>query len=110
MQFQSLSETIQDFTVGGDVTTNGDPFARKTVSPDVTRYFVSYLTYGQDSGRMRNHISGTQENAMNNGLVRHLGRNRYELREVSEDSFNSYLDFLKRGDEKALRNAERIAR
>lgn len=100
---------ISDFTIGGVETTNGDPFCRITDNGKGRRYFVSYATYGVESGRMRNHLSQFQGFAKSSGENQMTGRKYNELREVSKLSFDCYLDFLEREDEKSLRNAERHA-
>ncbi len=109
MQSQSSNDSTKDYTVGAVTTTSGDPFARVTEHNSQKRYFISYATDGADNGRMRSHVSMNQDGAMKNRPVARSGQNLYELREVSEESFTCYMDFLQRGDEKALRNAERYA-
>lgn len=110
MRKQSTSKSVSDYTVGGKLTTNGDPFARTVRDEGRSRFYVAYATDGIESGRMRNHLSGHQDNPMVNRSVQRTGKSMYELREVSQESFECYMDFLTRGDEKALRNAERFAR
>ena len=95
---------------GGRVNDEPETFARCRRDNGHARYFVSFLTDGPEAGRMRNTLSAHQDDARNNRPIGRTGKYLYELREVNEDAFESYMDFLNGGDEIALKNAERLAR
>ncbi len=72
------------------------------------RFWVAYCTHGNDSGGMRNPSSAFY--VPQNDRIGHLGKNRYEFREVTEESYSSYRLFLDTGNVVHLRQAERSSR
>lgn len=111
MQNQSSKNYTENFGVDGSRVLETDQvFARARSDGGQRRFFVSFLTDGVESGQMRNKWSPDQPEALRNRTVARSGKDLYELKEVPEESFDCYLDFLERGDNKSLRNAERVAR
>jgi hypothetical protein len=94
---------------------NGQPtlatdevIAKITMVSEVHRFYLLFSTSGHDIGHMVNPY-GIYFNK--NDLKREqakTGRDRYEFREVSEDTFNKYIDFLITRNESFLRVAERM--
>ena len=99
------------YTAGGKVAPNTDDevvFAKKLWNGKYMVYWIKYATTGPDTGHLlnpwgMNFVLGvdTRRGAP------HLGKKRYEFKQVSKEVFDMYIAFLETRSERYYRGAER---
>lgn len=93
----------------GEVTNEvGSSYAmRKEYSSGQKKYFVKFATAGSATGKMLNPWGSNYQPGDEFKFETQMGRKKYEFREVDENIFNTYMQFLRTRNERYILTAER---